>query len=92
VEEGSKIRVEELELPEGEKFNTDQVLLLKTDAQTLIGTPLVVGAAIQGVVLSHGKSDKVLIFKKKRRKQYRKTTGHRQPYIEIRIEKIVVPT
>jgi large subunit ribosomal protein L21 len=91
VEEGTKVCVEKLELQAGETFSTDQVLLVRTDTATLIGTPLVVGASITGKVLGTSADDKILVFKKKRRKQYRKTTGHRQRHSEIQIEKIVAP-
>lgn len=88
VEEGSKVRVEKLELDEGAEFRTDQILMVRTDSQTLVGSPLVAGATITGTVLGHGKEDKVTIFKKKRRKQYRKTQGHRQVFCEIQVQKI----
>jgi len=88
VEEGSKVRVEKLELEEGAEFRTDQILMVRTDTQTLIGTPLVAGATVTGTVLKNGKRDKVLIFKKIKRKQYRKTQGHRQLFCEIQVQKI----
>jgi large subunit ribosomal protein L21 len=88
AEEGSKVRVEKLELEEGSEFTTDQVLMVRTDAQTLVGTPLVAGASITATVVKNGKGDKVLIFKKKKTKQYRRTQGHRQLFCEIQIQKI----
>lgn len=91
AEEGSKLRVEKLDLEEGSPFETDQVLLLRTEKEVLVGKPLVSGAVVTGKVLRNGKDDKVLIFKKKRRKQYRRTVGHRQPFTEIEIEKITLP-
>ncbi len=91
VEEGSKVRIEKLELQEGDTFKTDQVLLVRTDDATLVGAPLVSGAEISGQVIKQGKDDKVLIFKKKKRKQYRKTNGHRQAFSEIEIQKIIAP-
>ncbi len=91
VEEGSKVRLEEMPLPEGDQFVTDQVLLLQLGENCLIGKPLVSGAQVVGRVVQHGKEDKVLIFKKKRRKQYRRTRGHRQLFLEVEIEKIQAP-
>lgn len=90
VEVGSKVQLEETPIPAGDQFVTDQVLLLQTEDNCLIGKPLVSGATVSGKVLSHGKEDKVLVFKKKRRKQYRRTRGHRQQYVEIEIENISV--
>ena len=90
VEEGSKVCVEKLELEEGAEFKTDQILMVRTDTETLIGTPLVTGATITGTVVQNGKGDKVIIFKKKKCKQYRRTNGHRQPFCEIQIQKISV--
>ena len=88
VEEGAKVQVEKLELEEGEEFKTDQVLMMKTDTETLIGTPLVAGATVTGTVVKNGQGDKVTIFKKKKRKQYRRTQGHRQLFCEIQVQKI----
>jgi large subunit ribosomal protein L21 len=88
AEEGSKVRVEKLELETGAEFTTDQVLMVRTDTTTLVGTPLVAGASITATVIEHGKGDKVIIFKKKKTKQYRRTQGHRQLFCEIQIQKI----
>jgi large subunit ribosomal protein L21 len=88
AEEGSKVRVEKLELEEGAEFTTDQVLMVRTDSKTLVGTPLVAGASITATVVKNGKGDKVLIFKKKKTKQYRRTQGHRQLFCELQIQKI----
>jgi large subunit ribosomal protein L21 len=88
VEEGSKVLVEKLELEEGAEFKTDQILMVRTDTETLVGTPLVAGATVTGTVIKNGQGAKVTIFKKKKRKQYRRTQGHRQLFCEIQVQKI----
>jgi len=90
VSEGDLVCVEKLEAEAGAPVEFKEVLLVKTDAKTYIGEPLVEGASVQGVLNSQGKEDKVLVFKYKKKKQYRRTRGHRQAYSEIRIEKITI--
>lgn len=91
VEEGSKVRLEEMAVQDGDQFITDRVLLLHYEDHCLIGKPLIAGAQVIGKVCRHGKEDKILVFKKKRRKQYRRTRGHRQLFVEVEIEKIQIP-
>ncbi len=91
VEEGSKIRLEEMPSQDGDQFITDRILLLQCEDHCLIGKPVIAGAKVIGKVCRHGKEDKILIFKKKRRKQYRRTRGHRQLFVEVEIEKIQLP-
>jgi large subunit ribosomal protein L21 len=86
--EGDIVRVEKLEIEQGAPVEFKDVLLVKTDDKTYIGQPLVQGASVVGVMQSHGKDRKVLVFKYKKKKQYRRTRGHRQQHSEIRIEKI----
>lgn len=88
VSEGEAIRLEKLAAGEGERVEFDQVLLVRSDDQVRIGTPFVAGARVEGTVVRSGKSEKVVVFKFKRRKQYKRTRGHRQPFTEVRIEKI----
>ena len=88
VQEGDRIRVSRLESEPGEKITLDRVLLVVGDDETRIGAPRVEGATVEASVVSHGKADKVKVFKMKRRKGYRKTLGHRQPYTDLRIESI----
>ena len=88
VAEGDVVRVEKLEIESGAPVEFKDVLLVKTDAKTYIGQPLVEGASVQGVLESQGKGDKVLVFKYKAKKQYRRTRGHRQQHSQVRIEKI----
>ena len=85
VVSGEKIKVEKLVGDVGTTVSLDQVLMLADGDKVTIGSPIVKGASIQATVLSHGRGDKVMIFKFRRRKHYRKTQGHRQSYTEIQI-------
>lgn len=69
----------------GAKLSFDQVLMMSDGTSVKVGNPLVAGAAVKAEVLSHGLSRKIVIFKKRRRKNYRRKTGHRQPFTQIRI-------
>jgi large subunit ribosomal protein L21 len=89
VQEGDLLDVEKLDLEEGKKVTFDHVLLIEDDKNTLIGTPVVEKAQVVGEVVESFKDKKVLVFKKKRRKQYRKTAGHRQMLTRVKIEKIL---
>jgi large subunit ribosomal protein L21 len=89
VQEGDILDVEKLDLEEGKKVTFDSVLLIGDDKNTIIGTPIVTKAQVVGEVVENFKDKKVLVFKKKRRKQYRKTTGHRQMLTRVKIEKIL---
>ena len=82
---GEKIKVEKLVGDVGTTVTLDQILMLADGDKVTIGSPIVKGASIQATVLSHGRGDKVMIFKFRRRKHYRKTQGHRQSYTEIQI-------
>ena len=88
VSVGDTLKVEKLTAKEGEIIKIDNVLALVDGENTTIGAPLVKGANIDVSVVSHGKHDKVKIFKMKRRKHYKKSQGHRQNYTELKIEKI----
>ena len=88
VSEGEVVRVEKLDIDEGAPVEFKDVLLIKTEDKTLIGRPLVEGASVLAVLQSQGKDEKVLVFKNKKKKQYRRTRGHRQQHSEVRIEKI----
>jgi large subunit ribosomal protein L21 len=89
VQEGNVLEVEKLPAEPGKKFHFSQVLLIGSDQETLIGTPLVEKALVRAEVIENLKDEKVIVFKKKRRKQFRRTRGHRQELTRIRIEKIV---
>jgi large subunit ribosomal protein L21 len=77
-----------LEVEEGKKVSFDKVLLLDTGIKVTVGDPVVKGASVDAKVISHMKGDKVLVFKKKRRKGYKKLNGHRQYLTQIQIEGI----
>jgi large subunit ribosomal protein L21 len=72
----------------GDAVDFDKVLLVSTDGDTQIGTPTVSGATVSGRILEHVKGDKVIVFKKKRRKGYTVKNGHRQQFTRVQIEKI----
>ncbi len=91
TEKDKKLYVHRLPHNEGETFEIDKVLLIEDGENILIGTPYVEGAKIKAKVLKHLKGDKVLVFKKKRRKGYKKLNGHRQQYSQILIEDIMLP-
>ncbi len=85
VAAGDKLKVEKLAGEVGSDITLDQVLMLADGDNVTIGAPLIDGASVQAKVLAHGRGDKVMIFKFRRRKHYRKTQGHRQSYTEIQI-------
>jgi large subunit ribosomal protein L21 len=88
VEKDSKLFVHRLEGKEGSKVTFDNVLFLDNGSKVTIGTPNVKGASIQAKILQHVKDNKVIVFKKKRRKGYQVKNGHRQALTEILIEKV----
>jgi large subunit ribosomal protein L21 len=92
VKEGDLLEIEKLGAEKGQKINFDQVFLIEDEGLVLVGTPVVENAVVRAEVVENYKGDKVLIFKKKRRKQYRRTKGHRQELTKVRIEKIYPDT
>jgi large subunit ribosomal protein L21 len=90
AEKGRKLYVHRLKEEEGSSVSFDRVLLTDSDGQVSVGTPVVKGASVKASVLKHLKDDKVLVFKKKRRKGYQKLNGHRQQMTQIQIQEIVV--
>ncbi len=88
VQEGDTLFVEKLEVAEGDVITIDNVLAVSKDGNLTLGTPVVEGAKVEAKVLSQGKAKKVIIFKFKRKKDYRKKQGHRQPFTKLVIEKI----
>ena len=90
VQEGDRIRVPRLEAQAGEKVTLDRVLLVSRDGETIVGTPEVADSAVEASVLKHGLDRKIIIFKMKRRKGYRKKQGHRQSFTELRIDGISI--
>ena len=89
VQKDQKVFVHRLPGAEGEVVNFDHVLLLDNDGQVTIGAPVIEGAAVAAKILRHLKGDKVIVFKKKRRKGYKKKNGHRQYLTEIVVEDVV---
>ncbi|OIP02125.1 MAG: 50S ribosomal protein L21 [Bacteroidetes bacterium CG2_30_33_31] len=88
VEKDQSIFVHRLEGEEGSSVDFDQVFLIENDSKINVGTPLVEGAKVSAKILTHLKGDKVIVFKKKLRKGYRKKNGHRQYFTKILIENI----
>ena len=89
VAKDQKVYVHRLQTEEGKKVTFDNVLLLDDGKNITVGAPAISGAAVEAKVVKHLKGDKVIVFKKKRRKGYRKKNGHRQSLTEIVIESIV---
>jgi large subunit ribosomal protein L21 len=88
VENNQEVFVHRLPNAEGEGVSFDQVLLIDDNGSVSVGAPTVSGASVKAKVLSHLKGDKVIVFKKKRRKGYRVKNGHRQQFSKIQIESI----
>nr|WP_299342201.1 50S ribosomal protein L21 [Allomuricauda sp.] len=89
VAKDQKVYVHRLQTEEGKKVTFDKVLLLDDGGKVTVGAPVIEGAAVEAKVIKHLKGDKVIVFKKKRRKGYRKKNGHRQYLTEIVVEGIV---
>ena len=89
VEQDQKLFVNRLKGDKGAKVSFDKVLLLDDNGHVTLGAPAVEGASVEAKVLQHLKGDKVIVFKKKRRKGYKKKNGHRQSFTQILIEGIV---
>ena len=82
---GDKIKVEKLEIEEGKETTFPEVLLLEKSKKIEIGAPLVKGAKVKAKVLRHAKGDKLIIFKYKSKKRYKRKIGHRQQFTEVEI-------
>ena len=88
VEEGQEIYVHRLNAEKGEQVSFDQVLLVESEGNVNIGSPVIAAAGVKASVLDHVKGDKVIVFKKKRRKGYQVKNGHRQQFTKVLIEGI----
>jgi large subunit ribosomal protein L21 len=88
VAAGEKIKVEQIAADIGQEVTLSDVLAVGSGSDIKLGTPLVAGATVKAKVLAHGRSEKVRIFKMRRRKHYQKRQGHRQNYTELQIEAI----
>jgi len=89
VSPGEKLKVEQLPTEVGAEVVLDQVLMVGEGESVRLGQPTVAGATVKATVVSHGRGDKVTIFKMRRRKHYQKHQGHRQNYTELKIDSIV---
>lgn len=90
IEKDQKIFVHRLKAEEGSQINFDRVMLVDNDGSIKVGAPTIDGATVSATVLNHLKGEKVLIFKKKRRKGYQKMNGHRQYLTSIKIDDIQI--
>ena len=88
INENKSVYVHRLDAKEGDAVTFDKVLMVGGDAGITVGQPTISGASVSATVVSHVKGDKVLVFKKKRRKGYQKMNGHRQFFTKIQIDKI----
>ena len=84
VAEGDKLHVEKLTGNAGDEISFDQVLLVGGDSPK-VGTPTIAGASVKAKIVSQDRGEKIIVFKLKRRKNYRRKQGHRQPYTQIQI-------
>lgn len=89
VKEGEVFNVEKLDGAAGSNYTFKEVLLLTDDKKVTVGSPFVKDAGVEVEIVSHGKAERVYIFKKKRRKDYRKRQGHRQQFTKVKVTKIV---
>jgi large subunit ribosomal protein L21 len=91
AEPGARLRVPSLDAEPGSSVVFDDVLLAGDgDDQIHVGTPTLGGASVKAEVIRHGRTDKIIVFKRKRRKGYRKKQGHRQGFTEIRVEEVAL--
>jgi large subunit ribosomal protein L21 len=90
IEKEQKLFVHRLKAEEGSQVTFDRVMLVDNDGKVKVGAPTVKGASVTATVLTHLKGDKVLVFKKKRRKSYQKMNGHRQYMTSIKIDDIII--
>ena len=90
VMQDQKLFVHRINAEEGSEVEFANVMLIDNDGAITIGAPTVEGAKVVVEVLSHVKGDKILVFKKKRRKGYRKLNGHRQQFSEVKVKQIIV--
>ncbi len=88
AEKGSVLRVDKFDVAAGEKLEFDKVMLVSDEKETKVGAPYVSGATVKAVVGEVVKDKKVIVFKKKRRKGYTRTQGHRQQYTMLTVEDI----
>ena len=90
VSPGQTIRLEKVAGNVGSKVEIKDVLLVENDGNIQLGTPVIANVTVEGTVVEQDRTKKIIVFKKKRKKQYRRTQGHRQDYTAVRIDKITV--
>jgi large subunit ribosomal protein L21 len=91
AEPGNRIRIPSLSAEPGDVVTFDQVLLAGDDAdKVIVGSPTVEGASVTAEVIRHGRTKKLIVFKRKRRKNYRRKQGHRQGFTEIRVDEVAL--
>ena len=90
VLEGDVVFFEKLDTEEGKKITFDKVILVSEEGKVQIGNPYVKNAKVEGKVVSHGKGKKIIVFKMKPKKNYRRKQGHRQPYTKVEITSIKI--
>ena len=89
VQQDQKLFVHRINAEQGSEVEFEKVMLIDNDGDVQVGVPVIDGAKVVVEILSHVKGDKVLVFKKKRRKGYRKLNGHRQQFSEVRVKEII---
>ena len=88
IKEGETLRIEKVDGNVGDAFTFDQVLLVADGESLAVGQPMIEGASVGAHIVEQGKEKKILVFKYKRRKRYRRKQGHRQPFTSVKIDKI----
>ncbi|MCI0183179.1 MAG: 50S ribosomal protein L21 [Acidibacillus sp.] len=88
VSEGMTLYVEKLDHAVGETVTLDKVFLLESDGEVKVGSPFVAGATVTVTVLDHGKAKKIIVYKYKSKKNYRRKQGHRQPFTKVKVTAI----
>lgn len=92
VAQGDVVFFEKLDTEEGKTVTFDKVILVSEEGKVQIGNPYVKGVKVEGKVVSHGKGKKIIVFKYKAKKNYRRKQGHRQPFTKVEITAIKMPT
>ena len=92
VTKGDVVFFEKLDAEEGKKVTFDKVVLVSNDGKIEVGAPYVKGIKVEGKVVAHGKGKKIIVFKYKPKKNYRRKQGHRQPYTKVEITAIKLPS
>lgn len=90
VEKDQVLTIEKLPIEEGESVTFDKVLLVSQEGDVKVGTPYVTGAKVTGKVVKHGRGKKIIVFKYKAKKNYKRKQGHRQPFTQVVIEDIAL--